>query len=70
MTWRCGAKKADGKTCRCAVAAKGSKCQHHKLHKGKPLGSKKKSVSRNPLAAFNNLQDRWALPPMPKGTIK
>ncbi len=119
MAWRCGAKKNDGKKCKCAVAKKGSRCSHHKrkrasnpkkktrvakrkrvrcrpsrakkcasltacgkrckqyaagtskycrVHKGKPLKSRK-VYRKNPITPLNNLQDRWSLPRLPKGTI-
>ena len=129
MTWRCGAKKADGKKCRAAVSKRGSKCQHHRrkrtakrsakrtgkrsakrsaknprkkkrircrpgrnqqcaaktqcgtrckqyaagrskycrVHKGKPLKAPKRR--RNPQALMSHLQDRWSLPPLPRGTL-
>lgn len=52
MAWRCGSKKADGKACRCTVATKGTKCQHHKRKKAAKKKAtrkttKKKAASRS-----------------------
>ena len=46
MAWRCGSKKADGKACRCAVATRGTKCQHHKRKKATKKKTKKKATRK------------------------
>lgn len=46
MAWRCVAKKADGTKCKCVVATRGGRCQHHKGKRKNPKSKKARKKKR------------------------